>query len=126
MLVQVHTNGHAEEREGLVEQIEAEIREAVGNFSDQLTRVEVHLADENSHKGGDNDKRCTVEARIENMPPVAVTHHAGNVDDAVNGASEKIKRALSSTIGRLRDARQPDAVDPATNLLPAEDEETTA
>lgn len=127
MLVQIHTNGHSHDREGLVEQIEAEVTETLSNFADQITRLEIHLGDENSHKGGDNDKRCMIEARVEGMAPNAVTHHAGTIDEAVTGAADKMKHALDSTLSRLRDARQPSAssMDPAVNLVgPVDDDDT--
>src|SRR5688572_22087122 len=89
MLVQIHTNGQSKGRENLVEQVESEVREALSNFTHQITRLEVHIDDENSHKGGENDKRCTIEARIENRTPTAVTNHAGTIDEAVTGAAGK-------------------------------------
>jgi hypothetical protein len=51
-----------------------ELGTALARF--KVTRLEVHLADENSDKFGINDKRCLIEARPVNMQPVAVTNHA--------------------------------------------------
>jgi len=125
MLVQIHTNGKSRERENLVEQVETEVTEALSHYANQITRLEIHIDDENSHKGGENDKRCTIEARIENRTPTAVTNHASTIDEAVTGAADKMKRALDSTIGKLRDARQSGSgtEDPAVNLVGGDDEE---
>jgi hypothetical protein len=63
--------------------------------------VEIHLGDENSHKGDARDKRCMIEVRLEGRPPQAVTHKAPTVSLAVDGAAEKIKAALEHSIGKL-------------------------
>ncbi|CAN5310082.1 hypothetical protein BH20VER2_BH20VER2_17700 [soil metagenome] len=101
MIIQINTDNHIEGREALAEEAEASVQSALEHFTGQITRVEVHLGDENSHKGGQNDKRCAMEARLEGRRPVAVTHHAGTIEDAIDGAAGKLKRAIESTIGRL-------------------------
>jgi ribosome-associated translation inhibitor RaiA len=75
----------------------------LGRFSDRITRVEVHLSDQNSDKSGQDDKRCRMEARLEGRNPTAVTHQAASLGDAVDGAADKLKRALASTWERLKD-----------------------
>jgi hypothetical protein len=64
--------------------------------------VEVHLSDENSHKGGADDKRCLMEARLEGRPPTAVSHRAPSVQLAIDGAAAKLARVIESTIERRR------------------------
>jgi hypothetical protein len=71
-------------------------------FSHQITRLEVHLSDENSHKSGQNDKRCLLEARLEGMQPIAVTSQAATTEQAVKAATDKLKASLDSILGRLR------------------------
>jgi hypothetical protein len=77
------------------------IKDELSHFSDNITRIEVHLADENSQKNGEDDKRCMIEARIENKQPVAVTSHANTLEIAVNDALEKLKALLETIEGRL-------------------------
>lgn len=36
-----------------------------------ISRVEVHLSDEDGKKGGQNDKRCMMEARLDGRQPAA-------------------------------------------------------
>ena len=50
-----------------------------------MTRAEVHLADDNSHKGGDSDKKCTVEARLAGLQPLAASANGGSLEQAVDG-----------------------------------------
>lgn len=101
MKIQLNTDNHIEGDERLREHVESVVESTLDRFRDQVTRVEVHLGDENSKKGGARDKRCMMEARLENRPPTAVTHHAGTVREAIDGAADKLLRALEHEIGRL-------------------------
>ncbi|MBA4141727.1 MAG: HPF/RaiA family ribosome-associated protein [Nitrosospira sp.] len=105
-VIQVNTDDNIEGGEELTLHVQAEIEASLARFGDQITRVEVHLSDENSHKGGANDKRCAMEARPAGRPPVAVTHSAATVDLAVNGASEKLERLLERAFGRLGNVKR--------------------
>ena len=105
MQIQINTDRNIEGSEALAKHVSSVVESALSRFSDHITRVEVHLSDENSHKGGMNDKRCVMEARLEHYQPIAVTHHSATVGEAVNGASEKLTHAIESMIGRLRDHR---------------------
>jgi ribosome-associated translation inhibitor RaiA len=103
MQIQINTDHNIEGREALAAHVRGVVESAVGRVSDQVTRVEVHLTDEVSHKSGQNDKRCVMEARLQGRQPIAVTHHAGSLHQAVDGAADKLTRLLESTIARLRD-----------------------
>ncbi len=105
MKIQVNTDRNIDATPSLTDEIQSELDQTLDLYRDRLSRVEVHLSDTNADKGGDDDKRCMLEARIEGRPPVAVTHQAGNVDDAVSGAADKLARALETTFGKLRDRR---------------------
>ena len=50
--------------------------------------------------------RCRMEARLEGRKPVAVTHQAATLDEAVEGAAGKLIRLIESTLGRLRDQKR--------------------
>lgn len=102
MQIQVHTDDNIEGGQALKGQVEAAVTKALDRFSGQITRVEVHLGDENSEKGGQSDKRCMMEARLEGRPPTAVTNHAPSLEQAISGAAEKLQKVIDSTIGRLR------------------------
>ena len=79
----------------------------MGRFGQQVTRVEAHVGDDNSRsKSGANDMRCMLEARVAGAKPVAVTHQAESVKQAVNGAADKLLKALESTLGKLDDRRR--------------------
>jgi ribosome-associated translation inhibitor RaiA len=103
MQVKVHTDAHIEGREAFARWVETELADKLSRFRDHVTRVEVHFADDNADKSGDQDKRCLLEARLARHEPGAVSHHAPKVADALIGSIDKLRRALDSTFGRLRD-----------------------
>ncbi|WP_462382184.1 HPF/RaiA family ribosome-associated protein [Pseudomonas sp. Marseille-QA0892] len=84
------------------DRIRATVESEVARFEDHLTRIEVHLTDENGGKSGAQDKRCQIEARVKSHEPVSVTHKADSFDLAVEGAATKLNHALDHTMGKLR------------------------
>jgi ribosome-associated translation inhibitor RaiA len=103
MQIQINTDHNIEVREALAAQVSGVVENALSRIRDHIARVEVHLSDENSDKGGQNEKRCVMDARLEGRQPVAVTHQAETLDQAVNGAADKLARLIESTLGRLHD-----------------------
>ena len=105
MQIQVNTDDNIEGRDTLSAQVEAGIRDGLSRFAAQITRVEVHLSDENAGKGGDDDKRCLLEVRVTGQQPIAVTHQSGTVQEASEGAVQKMVRKLQSLFGRQNNAK---------------------
>ncbi|MGA7240109.1 MAG: HPF/RaiA family ribosome-associated protein [Bryobacteraceae bacterium] len=101
MQIEVNTDHNIAGHEALAARVSGVVESALSQFSEHITRVEIHLSDESSHKSTPNDKRCVMEARLEGRQPVAVTDHAATVDEAVNGAAHKLARLIESTLGRL-------------------------
>lgn len=101
VLTNTDNSVHGDER--LAATVESMVSAALERFAAQITRVEVHLSDENGGKSGGDDKRCVMEARLEGRPPTAVSHKAAVVDEAIQGAADKLARALASRLGRLRE-----------------------
>ncbi|HEY0283700.1 MAG TPA: hypothetical protein VGC27_13890 [Rhizomicrobium sp.] len=105
MLIQVNTDDNVEGREKFVLYVEAEAARILSRFSDQITRLEIHLSDENGDKSGSTDKRCLMEARPAGRPPVAVSHDGASLEDAWSGAAKKMLRLLESTLRRVSDRK---------------------
>lgn len=104
MLVQINTDRNIEGREELARHVEDKVRAGLDRYSGDLTRVEVHLGDENSDKkGGGADMRCLLEARPAGLRPIAVSHEAPTIELALDGALDKFRRAIGNVIGKLRD-----------------------
>ncbi len=112
MQIQTNTDSNITGSEGLAALAKTIVEGALARFSDQITRVEIHLSDENGTDQGNaadrprfgvEDKRCMMEARLEGHQPIAVTHQAATVEQAMDGAADKLKRSIESTLGRLGD-----------------------
>ena len=105
MQIQVNTDNNVEGREELSRWVEAELQSTLGRFADQITRLEVHLGDENASRGGGDGKRCLIEVRLANRQPEAVSDRATTLEQAFGRASQKLRRSLESTFGRLDDRK---------------------
>ena len=106
MQIQISTDNHVAGGEELTREVEAVVEGALGRFSDWLTRVEVHLSDENSSaKSRGDDKRCVMEARPEGHQPLSVSHQGATLSQALKGSAKKLARLLDDTKGRLNDPK---------------------
>jgi ribosomal subunit interface protein len=103
MQILVNTDRNIEGSEKLTEHVQRVVTHAMSHFGAQVMRVEVHLSDENGGKHGADDHRCLMEARVDGRDPTAVTHHADNLHQAIDGAAEKLKHALSHDLERRHD-----------------------
>ena len=119
MQIQINTDRNIKAHAAFTAAITERIGNALSRFSDHITRLEVHLSDDNAGKSGQNDKRCLLEARLESRQPVTVTHLAATVDQAVDGAVDKMLHVIESTLDRLHDRQRRGSGterDPASDL----------
>lgn len=80
---------------------EERVRKQLGYLSDRLTRVEVHLRDDNSAaKSSHDDKRCVMEARIAGRRPLAVDHSGEDLHKVIDETAGKLARAVKNDIER--------------------------
>jgi ribosome-associated translation inhibitor RaiA len=119
MQIQVHTDHNIEGHQALIDHVSGVVERALNRVSEHITRVEVHLSDVNGDKSGPNDKRCVMEARLEGRQPVAVTHQAATLDQAVDDAADKLTRLIESTLGRRSDqaSRRTDPPPPGLEVV---------
>ena len=85
----------------LDERIRESLTSILSHVSSRLTRVEVHLGDENAQKEGGGDKRCLLEARPKGLDPIAVEVFGDDFYSAVDDAAGKLRRALTRTFDKL-------------------------
>ncbi len=102
MTIQLNTDKNISGNARLENYINELITEELSRFGEHLTRIEVHLSDENAAKDGENDKRCMLEARLKNKQPIAVTSHGNTVEQSLNEALDKLTASLDTIIGRSR------------------------
>ena len=102
MIIQYNTdktiNGDKKHEDYFTNLIEKECK----RFSSQLSRIEVHMSDQNGKKEGPRDILCKLEARIEGRQPIAVSNKGDVVEKAIAGAVEKLKASLETIFGRLQ------------------------
>lgn len=100
MQIQINADNHLGSSAARDDWARGVVDAAMSHFADVVTRVEVHLSDENAGKGAAAVVRCKMEARITGRPPIAVAHDAASLDPAVNGAADKLVRATGHALGR--------------------------
>lgn len=101
MTIQFNADNNLTIHEEFRDKLKDLLTEELSRFSESITRLEVHLSDENGHKQGQNDKKCLLEARVEGRPPIAVKALANNYELAVDAAVDKLKSSLDTLFGRL-------------------------
>ncbi len=102
MTIQINTDNNLDVHETYQAQLKDVFSEELSRFDEHITRLEVHLSDENGNKESEDDKKCLIEARLKGRQPIAVTDVANTYDQAVNGAIDKLKTSLGTILGRLR------------------------
>ena len=103
MLVNLHSDNHVDLKEDSIQQLETEIATSLKRFSNWITRVEVHLTDENSQaKGGSDDIRCLMEARPAGKQPVSIEVRAASVVQAIQQGTNTLERRLGDIEDKAR------------------------
>ncbi|MGE5786302.1 MAG: HPF/RaiA family ribosome-associated protein [Myxococcales bacterium] len=105
MQILINVDSNINGRERLVAYVTGVVEDALSRFRERLTKVELHLGDEEHHESGHDDKHCTVRARIKGRQPITAAHRAATMSEAVSGALDKTKRSIESTLERLQDHR---------------------
>lgn len=114
MQIQLNSDNHITGSPALHQSVQTIIENELKHLADDLTRIEVHLNDENADKKGSADKRCMLEARVTGLQPVTVEHKAPTMELAVRGAAEQLTRALKNTLDKKKDRR----AEPAKRMEP--------
>jgi ribosomal subunit interface protein len=102
MKVQLNTDKNIDGTEMLESYVSERVTSGLGHFVDKITRVEVHLSDQNADKGGVDDKQCKIEARMEGMQPVMVVSKSGSKEKALDDAIDKVKATLNTMVGKMK------------------------
>jgi len=100
MLIQINY-GDVEGSESIDQYVRDKVTKELGHLSDKLTRVEVHLRDDNSaSKSSSNDKRCTMEARPAGRKPLTVDHAGDDLYSVITETAGKLSRAVKKNVDR--------------------------
>jgi ribosome-associated translation inhibitor RaiA len=102
MKIQINTDKNVEGHERANEFFSSELEKELSRFDNDITRIEVHIGDENGDKFGKNDSRCLIEVRIANRTPIAVTAYEETTEKAFFTALGKIKKVLETTFDKMK------------------------
>jgi len=100
MQIQFNTDHNIQGHEALTAYVRGKVEAALSRFSEHITRVEVHVRDDDGDKQGPDDKRCVMEVRLEGRQPAVVTHQAASRELAIDGATDKLVRLVEHTLAR--------------------------
>lgn len=97
-IIEVRASSSVRGSATLDKHVEDVVSRALAHFAARLTRIDVHLTDENADKKGLNDKRCQIEARPASRKPLSTSATAATVEQALVSAVGKMKRKLASRL----------------------------
>jgi hypothetical protein len=104
LFIQINTHNQSNDDAERYSRLEDQIRQRLARFEDRITNVEIHVSDINGPRGG-ADLRCTLEARVSGIQPVAVAEQGSTVDRCILSATKKAVRALDHQLGKASDRR---------------------
>lgn len=104
MKIQLNTDKNIHGTEKLEALVSEKINHTLKQFVNKITRIEVHLSDQNGHKIGADDIQCKIEARIEGLQPVMVVSKNSSKEKALGTALNKMKATLGTIIGKIKNS----------------------
>ena len=102
MKIQFDTDKNIEGTEMLENFVSKKISGTLKHFANKITRIEVHLSEQNADKGGADDIQCKIEARVAGIQPVMVVAKSDTKEKALDDAADKMKAALTSITGKMK------------------------
>lgn len=103
MIIQVNTDKNIKGSENMEAYVTEKMQNGLKHFADKITRVEVHMSDQNADKSGVDDIQCRIEARLERQQPVLVESKEANHEKALSGAVSKMQAALRTIVGKMQE-----------------------
>jgi ribosome-associated translation inhibitor RaiA len=100
MQFQFNSDNHVHGSEALAARVEQIARARLSRVEARITRVEVHVGDENGARNVGADKRCSVEIRPTGMDPITASQTASSIETAVVGATDKVLAAFDRQVGK--------------------------
>lgn len=102
MKIQFNTDKNIQGTEKLEKFVAERINHTLKHFNDKITRIEVHLSDQNADKGRTDDIQCKIEARVEGIQPLLVLSKGGSNEKALSSAVDKMKATLDTIMGKMK------------------------
>ncbi len=102
MNIEIRTDKNIQNSERLIDYVRNELTQEFQRYSERITHFSVHLHNQNSDE---NNIECMLEARPAGLKPVVVHHEGHNIDTAVHGAIDRLKRSLEHTFDKRNQLR---------------------
>ncbi|MEM8782416.1 MAG: HPF/RaiA family ribosome-associated protein [Planctomycetota bacterium] len=100
--MQIQINyGDIDGSDAIQTRVNDKLHHALQHVTDRVTRVEVHLRDDNAGKAGANDKRAVMEARPAGAGPITVDHAGEDIYKVVDEAAAKLGRAVKKHFDKV-------------------------
>jgi len=117
--IQLSTDPHIDGGRPMAEHVQETVGAAMQRFAERVTRVDAHLSSAgNQATAGADTIHCTLEARVTGLEPVVVKAHASAAHLAIQSAVDKLKRALSTALGKEGAQRSKAPPEPAEPPAP--------
>ena len=100
MILQINASD-VQSSDALRSHVTQAVEGALRHLADRVTRVEVHLRDDNAGKSSAFDKRVTMEARLAGHQPLVVEHATDDLYKSISEAAGKLGRAVQTKFDRL-------------------------
>lgn len=105
MQTEIHISHSLNASEGLREHIDRRLGYALGRFGERISRVSVHISDENGPRGG-VDTRCKMHVTLRPHGTLHIEQDDSNAETAVEVASMRLGQAIRRELERQRTARE--------------------
>ena len=102
MNIQLNTDKNIQGTEKLEKFVSEKINRSLKRFAGKITRIEVHLSDQNAQKSSPDDVQCKIESRIAGLQPIIVKGKGNTKEKAFNDAIVKMKGAFNTAMGKLQ------------------------
>ena len=102
MTILLNADNHLNIHEAFRDKMTDMLAEEFDRYTEHISRLEVHLSDENGDKNGTNDKRCMIEARLDGRSPIAVVGHSDTHENALIASIEKLHSSLDTVFGKMK------------------------
>jgi len=102
MKIQVNTDKNIEGSARLERYVTEIVEKGLKHHVDKISRIEVHLSDENAEKKGGDDVKCRIEARLEGSQPVMVESRSDSHEKALNEGVKKLQAKVQNMLGKLK------------------------
>lgn len=106
MIIIFNTDHNIQAGDFFTSPLESILLDKLEKYNRKITKLEVHLTDENGKKKGVDDKRCLLEAHIDKMEPTIGSCLSDTYESSLIGAIKNLKASLETKLGRLQDQQQ--------------------